>query len=72
MALASGGIYGEASPIDHLNFAPRYLKAILNVLGITDVRVIHGEGAKAVDMGEATMDTFIDAVIPKLNSAAAA
>ena len=72
VVLASGGIYGETSPIDHLNFAPRYLKAILHVLGITDVRIIHGEGAKAVDMGEATMDTFIDAVVPKLDRAAAA
>ncbi len=70
--IASGGTYGEASPIDHLNFAPRYLKSILNVLGISDVTIIHGEGAKAVDLGEAKMDTFVDAFIPKLNSAAAA
>ncbi|MDB5657633.1 MAG: FMN-dependent NADH-azoreductase [Cypionkella sp.] len=51
VVLASGGVYGEASPINHLNFIPRYLEAILNVLGITDGRIIHGEGAKVVDMG---------------------
>lgn len=69
--LASGGIYGEASPIDHLNFAPRYLEAILNVLGITDVTVIHGQGAKAVDLGEASMEAFVDAIIAEPNRAAA-
>lgn len=61
--LASGGIYGKASPIDHLNFAPRYLEAILNVVGITDVTVVHGGGAKAVDLGQASMEAFVDALI---------
>jgi FMN-dependent NADH-azoreductase len=69
--LASGGVYGAASPIDHLNFAPRYLEAILNVLGITDVTVIHGGGAKAVDLGEASMEAFVDAFIQAPNRAAA-
>lgn len=69
--LASGGIYGAASPIDHLNFAPRYLESILNVLGITDVTVVHGEGAKAVDLGEASMEAFVDAFIQEPNRAAA-
>lgn len=69
--LASGGVYGEASPIDHLNFAPRYLEAILNVLGITDVSIIHGHGAKAVDLGEASMEAFVDAFIPEPDRAAA-
>jgi FMN-dependent NADH-azoreductase len=69
--LASGGVYGGASPINHLNFAPRYLEAILNVLGITDVTVVHGEGAKAVDLGEASMDAFVDAFIQEPTRAAA-
>jgi len=69
--LASGGVYGEASPIDHLNFAPRYLEAILNVLGIMDVTVVHGGGAKAVDLGEASMEAFVDAFIQAPNRAAA-
>lgn len=70
--IASGGIYGATSPIEHLNFAPRYLESILNVLGITDVTIIHGEGAKAVDLGEATMDKFVDAVVPEMKRSAAA
>jgi FMN-dependent NADH-azoreductase len=70
--IASGGMYGEASPIEHLNFAPRYLQSILNVLGITDVTIIHGQGAKAVDLGEATMDEFVDAVLPGMKRSAAA
>lgn len=70
--IASGGVYSGNSPIEHLNFAPRYLESILNVLGITDVTIIHGEGAKAVDLGEATMDTFLDAFIKSTDQSEAA
>jgi FMN-dependent NADH-azoreductase len=70
--IASGGIYGEASPIEHLNFAPRYLTSILNVIGITDVTLIHGEGAKAVDLGQASMGDFVDGLIPELGRSTAA
>lgn len=64
--VASGGVYGEGSPIADRNIAPGYLKLILNVIGITDVSVIHGEGAKAVDLGETTMDDFVAAVAPRM------
>jgi len=60
VVIASGGVYGEGSPIAERNIAPNYMKLILNVIGITDVEIIHGEGAKVVDMGEATMDAFVD------------
>lgn len=57
--VASGGVYSEGSPIADRNFAPQYLKLIMSVIGITDVDVIHGEGAKAVDLGERTMSDFV-------------
>lgn len=60
IVIASGGVYGEGSPIAERNIAPQYLRLILNVIGITDVTVIHGEGAKAVDLGETSMQTFVE------------
>lgn len=70
MLLASGGVYTEGSPIVHLDFAPRYLRAILGVLGIVDVTVVAGGGAKAVDLREATMEGFVDKLSPELERAA--
>ncbi|TGN42071.1 FMN-dependent NADH-azoreductase [Paracoccus liaowanqingii] len=60
IVIASGGFYSEGSPVADRNIAPQYLKLILNVIGITDIRVIHGEGAKLVDLGETTMLEFVE------------
>nr|WP_315849033.1 NAD(P)H-dependent oxidoreductase [uncultured Rhodoferax sp.] len=57
--IASGGVYTEGSPIRDRNIAEQYLRLILNVIGITDVTVVAGGGAKAVDMREATMGEFV-------------
>jgi FMN-dependent NADH-azoreductase len=57
--LASGGVYTEGSPIRDRDIATRYLRMILGVIGITDVTVIAGGGAKAVDLGQDTMDGFV-------------
>ena len=70
--LASGGIYTEGSPIRDRDIATQYLRLILNVIGITDVTIVAGGGAKAVDMGEQTMDGFIARVEPEIERAAAA
>ena len=70
--LASGGIYTEGSPIRDRDIATQYLRLILNVIGITDVTIVAGGGAKAVDMGEQTMDGFLARVEPEIERAAAA
>ncbi len=70
--LASGGIYTEGSPIRDRDIATQYLRLILNVIGITDVTVVAGGGAKVVDLGEQTMDGFIASVGPAIERAAAA
>ena len=57
--IASGGVYTEGSPIRDRNIAEHYLQLILNVIGITDVTVVAGGGAKAVDMRDAAMDEFV-------------
>ena len=70
--LASGGVYTEGSPIRDRDLATQYLRLILNVIGITDVTVVAGGGAKVVDMGEQTMDGFIAGIEPEIERAAAA
>ena len=70
--LASGGVYTEGSPIRDRDIASQYLRLILGVIGITDVTVVAGGGAKVVDMGEQTMDGFIATVEPDIKRAAAA
>ncbi|MES2041033.1 MAG: NAD(P)H-dependent oxidoreductase [Pseudomonadota bacterium] len=58
--IASGGVYTEDSPIRERDIATQYLRLILGVIGITDVTFIAGGGAKMVDMGEETMEGFVD------------
>jgi FMN-dependent NADH-azoreductase len=70
--LASGGVYTEGSPIRDRDIASQYLRLILGVIGITDVTVIAGGGAKVVDMGEQTMDGFVGTLEPTIQRAAAA
>jgi FMN-dependent NADH-azoreductase len=70
--LASGGVYTEGSPIRDRDIASQYLRLILGVIGITDVTVIAGGGAKVVDMGEQTMDGFVATLEPAIQRAAAA
>ncbi len=70
--IASGGVYVEGSPIRNRDIATQYLRLILGVIGITDVTFVAGGGAKAVDLGEQTMDGFIATITPEIEMAAAA
>ncbi|RYE78780.1 MAG: FMN-dependent NADH-azoreductase [Myxococcales bacterium] len=69
--IASGGVYTVGSPIHDRDIATRYLRLILGVIGITDVTVVAGGGAKAVDLGEATMAGFVATLQPEIERAAA-
>ena len=69
--MASGGVYAEGSPIAARDVATQYLKLILNVIGIEDVTIVAGGGAKAVDLGEDTMDGFVGKLAPEIGAAAA-
>ena len=69
--IASGGVYTQGSPIHDRDIATTYLRLILGVLGITDVTVVSGGGAKAVDMGQTTMTAFIETIEPTIQTAAA-
>lgn len=69
--LASGGVYTEGSPIRERDIATQYLRLVLGVIGVTDVAFVAGGGAKAVDLGEDTMDGFVARLEPALAQAAA-
>jgi len=69
--LASGGVYGEGSPIHDRDIATQYLRLILNVIGISDVTFVAGGGAKIVDLRELTMGEFVDKLQPAIKQAAA-
>ena len=68
--IASGGVYTEGSPIQDRDIATQYLRLILGVIGITDVTFVAGGGAKAVDLGEETMERFVEKLRPHLERAA--
>ncbi|WP_431263531.1 FMN-dependent NADH-azoreductase [Roseateles chitinivorans] len=70
--LASGGVYTEGSPIRERDIASRYLRLILEVLGFSEVSVIAGGGAKAVDLREQTMAGFLATLQPQIRAAAQA
>ncbi|MEM6275132.1 MAG: NAD(P)H-dependent oxidoreductase [Myxococcota bacterium] len=70
--LASGGVYTEGSPIQDRDVASRYLRLILGVIGITDVTVVAGGNAKAVDLGQQSMNGFVDELEPEIRRAASA
>ena len=70
LLMASGGIYAEGSPIRDRDIATQYLRLILGVIGIGDVTVVAGGGAKAVDLHEQTMDGFLAALEPQIARAA--
>ncbi len=69
--LASGGIDTVGSPIAARDVATRYLRLVLNVIGIEDVTFVAGGGAKAVDMGKATMADFVGRFDGEIKAAAA-
>lgn len=59
LLIASGGEYGEGSPIRDRDIATQYLRMILKVLGFVDITVVAGGGAKSVDLGEISMEDFV-------------
>ena len=47
------------SPIRDRDLATSYLRLILGVIGISDVAVVAGGNAKAVDLGQTTRAAFL-------------
>lgn len=68
--LASGGVYTEGSPIADRDIASQYLRLILKVIGIEEVTIVAGGGAKAVDLGDTTMAAFVETLANEIRQAA--
>jgi FMN-dependent NADH-azoreductase len=59
IALCSGQAYSAASGNDACNFAVPYLRHIFSFMGITDVRILHAEGAGRVAQGQISAEEFL-------------
>ena len=68
--LASGGVYTKGSPIADRDIASQYLRLILKVIGIEDVTIVAGSGAKAVDLGDTSMADFVESMAGQIKGAA--
>jgi len=68
--IASGGIYTEGSPIQDRDIATQYVRLVLGVIGISDVTFVAGRGAKAVDLGDETMERFVEKLGAEIERAA--
>jgi FMN-dependent NADH-azoreductase len=71
VAMASGGVYSEGSPIRDRDIATTYLRLILAVIGIEDVTVVAGGNAKSVDMGQMSREAFLESFAAEIAAAAA-
>ena len=67
LVLARGGVYSEG-PMQQFNFQDTYLRAVLSLMGITDIEVITIEG---VAFGPEAADRAIGAALAKVSSIAA-
>lgn len=70
--MASGGVYTEGSPIRDRDIATTYLRLILKVIGIENVKFVAAGGSKVVDLGEKSREEFLFAFEPAVSAAARA
>lgn len=68
---ASGGVYAAGTPAGSMNFVDPYLKAVLNFLGVTDVKVVSAGGAAQVMTGAVDRETFLKPALEQVRTAAA-
>jgi FMN-dependent NADH-azoreductase len=71
LLVASGGVYSPGSPAAAMNFVDPYMKAVLNFLGITDVRTVAVDGAARLATGAMDRATLLQPALEQIRSAAA-
>jgi len=62
LAMASGGVYSEGSPMAAYDFIAPYLKPVLGFIGLTDVEVVRVEGTSIPDLEPTAMTKAIESV----------
>ena len=70
IASARGGAYGPGTPREAYDYQERYLRAILALVGLTDITVVHAEMRAAAD-GEPTLAQFVPFATESLAAARA-
>lgn len=71
LLVASGGFYAQGSPAAPMNHADPYLAALLNFLGVKDVKVIATGGTASLLSAKVDRGTFLQPAIEQVRSAAA-
>jgi FMN-dependent NADH-azoreductase len=56
---ASGGVYAAGTPASAMNFIDPYMKTILGLIGVTDVKFVTAGGAAQVITGTVDRETFL-------------
>jgi FMN-dependent NADH-azoreductase len=68
---ASGGVYAAGTPASALNFVDPYMKTILGLMGVTDVRFVTAGGAAQVMKGAMDRETFLKPTLEAVRTVAA-
>jgi FMN-dependent NADH-azoreductase len=71
LLVASGGVYSPGNPFAAMNFADPYVKAVLNFLGITDVRTVAVGGAAQLMSGAIDRNTLLGPALEQIRASAA-
>ena len=58
IASSRGGAYGPGTPRESFDYQERYLRAVLGLIGLTDITVAHAE-MRAANDGEPSLAQFI-------------
>jgi FMN-dependent NADH-azoreductase len=69
--IASGGVYEAGTPTAALNFTDPYLKAVLGLIGVTEVKFVTAGGASQVMRGTVDRAAFLKPVLEQVRSTAA-
>lgn len=62
LALASGGVYSEGSPMAGYDFIAPYLKPVLGFIGLTDVEVVRVEGTSMPNLEPTALAKAMESV----------
>src|ERR1700693_4783126 len=68
---ASGGVYAAGTPASALNFVDPYLKTILGLIGVTDVKFVTAGGAAQVMTRAVDPETFLKPTLEAVRAVAA-
>lgn len=69
--VASGGVYEAGTPAGAMNFVGPYLKAVLNLIGVTDVTFVAAGGTAQLMRGAVDRDAFLKPTLEHVRTLAA-